>query len=125
MKTLIIAATPSVREHVAASLPQEWQSGISFATGFMEASWHAVARQPDIVVLEIPLTDTGSLNVLRNTRVLNPSAFVVALGSNILLAQAYHRAGADLFLRLDDYPRHLRRMVASLEVPAFLEEQLA
>lgn len=125
MKALIIASTEALRGNIAANLPREWQSGISFATGFLEASWHAVARQPDLVILDLLLSDSGSLNLLRNTRVLNPSAFIVALGENLLFAKAYHRAGADLFLRLDDYPKYLRRALASLEVTATLEEQMA
>lgn len=125
MKALIIASSESLREQVAASLPNEWQSGISFARGFLEASWHAVARTPDIVILDLDLSDEASINLLRNTRVLNPSAFIVVLASNLLFAQACHRAGADLFLRLSDFPRHLRRAIAGLEVPAFLEEQMA
>jgi DNA-binding NarL/FixJ family response regulator len=125
MKALIITSSEFLREQIASNLPREWKSGISFATGFLEASWHAVARSPDVVILDLDLPDAADLNLLRNTRVLNPSAFIVVLASNLLFAQTCHRAGADLFLRLDDYPLYLRRSLASLEVPAFLEEQMA
>lgn len=125
MNALIITTSESLRENIAANLPREWQSGLSFATGFLEASWHAVARSPDVVILDLNLPDATDLNLLRNTRVLNPSAFIVVIGSNLLFAQACHRAGADLFLRLADYPQHLRRALAPIDVPAFLEEQMA
>lgn len=125
MNTLIITSSESLREQIAANLPREWQSGLGFATGFLEASWHAVARSPDVVILDLNLPDATHLNLLRNTRVLNPSAFIVVLASNLLFAQTCHRAGADLFLRLSDYPQHLRRALAPIDVPTFLEEQMA
>lgn len=115
MKVLIVDPSETARDYISRCLPDDWQRDIRFASGFLEASWHAVSTHPDAVVADLLLPDPNGITLVRNLRALNPQAFIVASARNILFAQCCHRAGADFFFRSCDDLSILRNRLVAFE----------